>query len=138
MARARYSKVLIAAILAASAPLGAAAQGADDVGALNKQVAQLIGQGKHKEAFALAEKALSLAERALGKDHPDTLVSVNNLGLLYYAQGRYQEAEPLYRRALEARERTLGKEHPYTLSSVNNHAELCEFPRLLALATQRK
>ena len=60
----------------------------------------------------------------LGKEHPDTLVSVNNLALLYEAQGRYGEAEPLYRRALEAYERVLGKEHPDTLISVNNLAGL--------------
>ena len=32
----------------------------------------------------------------LGKEHPDTLISVNNLAVLYQAQGRYGEAEPLY------------------------------------------
>ena len=32
----------------------------------------------------------------LGKDHPDTLTSVNNLAALYQAQGRYGEAEPLF------------------------------------------
>ena len=39
----------------------------------------------------------------LGKEHPDTLTSVNNLALLYQTQGRSPEAEPLYRRALEGR-----------------------------------
>ena len=114
---------LILAILAAGAPM-CAARGADGVVPLNNQVAKLYSQGKYKEASALAEKALSLAERALGKEHPDTLTSVSNLGLLYYAQGRYQEAETLYRRALEAEERVLGKEHRYTLTSVNNLAVL--------------
>ena len=39
----------------------------------------------------------------LGQEHPDTLLSVNNLAALYDAQGRYGEAEPLFKRALEAR-----------------------------------
>ena len=60
----------------------------------------------------------------LGKEHPDTLASVNNLAALYHAQGRYGEAEPLFKRALEASERVLGKEHPDTLASVNNLAAL--------------
>ena len=60
----------------------------------------------------------------LGKEHPDTLASVNNLAELYRAQGRHAEAEPLFRRALEASERVLGKEHPDTLMSVNNLALL--------------
>ncbi|MGO9485859.1 MAG: tetratricopeptide repeat protein, partial [Rhodomicrobium sp.] len=118
------ANVLMVAMLVLAAPTGAEAQGAADVVALNTQVLRLYGQGKYKEAFALAEKALSIAERLLGKDHPDTLTSVNNLAELYRAQGHYQEAEPLYTRALEAREWALGKEHPDTLSSVNNLAFL--------------
>jgi tetratricopeptide (TPR) repeat protein len=74
-------------------------------------VIQLYGQGKYKEAVTVAEEALALAERGLGKEHPNTLTNVNNLALLYQAQGRYPEAEPLYKRAIEARERVLGKEH---------------------------
>ena len=119
MVRARLGRlaanVLMVAMLAIAAPTGAEAQGAADVAALNKQVVQLYGQGKYKEAAAIAEKALALAERVLGKEHPDTLTSVNNLACLYRAQGRYGEAEPLYKRALEASERVLGKEHPDTL-----------------------
>ncbi len=53
----------------------------------------------------------------LGKEHPDTLTSVDNLAALYQAQGRLAEAEPLYKRALEGRERVLGKEHPDTLTT---------------------
>jgi hypothetical protein len=62
------------------------------------------------EAEPLSKRALEAQERVLGKEHPDTLISVNNLAELYTAQGRYREAEPLLKRALEARERVLGKE----------------------------
>ena len=65
---------------------------------------------------------MEASERALGKEHLNTLISVSNLAELYYLQGRYSEAEPLYQRALEAEERTLGKEHPHTLVSVNDLA----------------
>ena len=37
----------------------------------------------------------------LGEDHPDTLLSLNNMALLLQAQGRLAEAEPLFREALE-------------------------------------
>ena len=37
----------------------------------------------------------------LGEDHPDTLLSLNNMAFLLKAQGRLAEAEPLYREALE-------------------------------------
>jgi len=46
----------------------------------------------------------------LGKEHPNTLQSVNTLAELYRAEGRLAEAEPLYKRALEGRERVLGNE----------------------------
>jgi tetratricopeptide (TPR) repeat protein len=60
----------------------------------------------------------------LGREHPDTLTSLNNLAALYQAQGRYQEAEPLYQRTLRAREQALGPDHPDTLTTVNDLAEL--------------
>ena len=58
----------------------------------------------------------------LGKEHPDTLVSVNNLASVLQYQGNYEEAEQMNRRALEGKEKALGKEHPSTLTSVNNLA----------------
>ncbi len=126
MVRARLWRVtgivLFVAMLAAGVPADAYAQGAPDIDALNSQVAQLYGQGKYAEAIAIAEKALTLGERKLGKEHRSTLIAVDNLAALYYAQGRYAEAEPLYKRALAASERVLGQD-PDTLISVNNLAE---------------
>ncbi|TFH39353.1 MAG: tetratricopeptide repeat protein [ANME-2 cluster archaeon] len=69
---------------------------------------------------------LEVSERVLGKEHPDTLGSVNNLAGLLYSKGDYEGAEPLFRRALEASERVLGKDHPDTLTSVNNLAALLD------------
>lgn len=60
----------------------------------------------------------------LGREHPDTLLSANNLATLYQVQGRYAEAELLYRRVFESQERVLGREHRNTLASVNNLAML--------------
>jgi CHAT domain-containing protein/tetratricopeptide (TPR) repeat protein len=104
--------------------IAARADDASDLAALNKQALQLHGRGKYKEAAAIAEKALALAERTLGSDHPNTLICVNNLGFMHVAEGRYDKAEPLYKRALAAKERVRGPEHPDTLTSVNNLAEL--------------
>ncbi|MCP4702881.1 MAG: CHAT domain-containing protein, partial [Gammaproteobacteria bacterium] len=72
----------------------------------------------------LLQRALRVSEQVLGKEHPDTLTSVNNLAGIYRVQGRYGEAEPLYLRALRVSEQVLGKEHPDTLISVNNLADL--------------
>lgn len=42
-------------------------------------------------------KARELREKVLGPEHPDTLVSVNDLALSLTCQGKYREAEMLYR-----------------------------------------
>ena len=66
------------------------------------------------------ERVLASEERALGEDHPDTLITVNDLGILLMKQGKLDEAEPLYWEALEASRATLGDRHPHTLVSISN------------------
>jgi CHAT domain-containing protein/tetratricopeptide (TPR) repeat protein len=100
------------------------AQGSDDVDALSKQVAQLAGAGKYAEATAIAARALDLAERRFGPDHPTVSTALNNLAFVYSAQGRYSEAEPLYQRALAIAEKALGPDHPNVASDLGNLAEL--------------
>ncbi|MEW1739757.1 tetratricopeptide repeat protein, partial [Nocardia beijingensis] len=82
----------------------------------------LSDQGLHASAQAHLEQALADRERVLGADHPDTLVSRNNLASVYKAAGRVVEAIPLYERTLADRERVLGADHPNTLGSRNNLA----------------
>ena len=65
-------------------------------------------------------RVLKATEKVLGPEHPDTLNSVSNLGLVLESQGKYEEAEAMHRRALKGYEKVLGPEHPYTLTSVNN------------------
>ena len=81
-------------------------------------------QGRLEQAEPLYLRALEGRESTLGKDHPDTLISVCNLAGLYQDQGRLELAEPLMLRDLEGSESTLGKDHPDTLISVNNLAGL--------------
>ncbi len=68
--------------------------------------------------------ALQLLEKVLGKEHPSTLSSMNNLAGLYLKQGRYGEAKPLFKAALQLREKVLGKERADTQSSSHNLAGL--------------
>ena len=56
----------------------------------------------------------------LGPDHPDTLISRNNLAGAYESAGRLGEAIPLSEQALADCERVLGPDHPGTLTSRNN------------------
>jgi tetratricopeptide (TPR) repeat protein len=70
----------------------------------------------------LDEETLAICERVLGLEHPDTLMSRNNLALSYRTLGRYQEALELDEGTLRVRERVLGPEHPDTLTSRENLA----------------
>lgn len=76
-------------------------------------------QGKYEEEEAMHRRALDAREKMLGLEHPDTLTSVNDLGLVLDSQGKYEEAEVMYRRAIDSREKVLGFEHPETLRSMN-------------------
>ncbi|WP_438035765.1 tetratricopeptide repeat protein [Sorangium sp. So ce204] len=84
----------------------------------------LYGQRRFDSAIPLAERALTILEKALGRDHPDVATVLNNLAELYRAKGDYATAEPLYQRALTIREKALGREHPDVANSLNNLAEL--------------
>lgn len=80
--------------------------------------------GKYPEAEQVHRHTLALREGILGREHPDTLCSLNNLSEALREQGQYKEAEQIQRETLALRERVLGPEHPQTLDSMNNLAEL--------------
>ena len=79
-------------------------------------------QGSYDNAEQMNRQALDSREKVLGKEHPNTLTSVDNLAIVLQRQGKYEEAEQMTRRALDGREKVLGKEHPHTLTSVRNLA----------------
>ena len=78
---------------------------------LNEEVARLYKQGKYDEALPLAERSLSLREKALGPDDTDVAASLNILASLYQDKGDYASAEPLFKRALHIREKALAPDH---------------------------
>ena len=96
----------------------------DDPNALNQQVNQLIEQGKYQEAIPIAERAVEVAKRLRGLEHPDMATSLDNLGLLYQVMEEYAKAEPVYQEALRIRQKVLGKENSDTAQSLNNLAWL--------------
>ena len=91
---------------------------------LNAEGAAWAAAGQYADAQSPIEHALALWEKALGPEHPDVALSLNNLAALYRVRGRYAEAEPLFQRALAIREKVLGPEHPDVAMSLNNLAVL--------------
>ncbi|KAI9858972.1 MAG: hypothetical protein M1824_003973 [Vezdaea acicularis] len=80
------------------------------------------GQGRYGEAEELYNRALKGQEEKLGRGHPDTLRTVQNLAIVYEDQGRYGEAKELFERALKGQEEKLGRGHPDTLRTVQSLA----------------
>jgi len=76
-------------------------------------------------ARPLYERALAIREKVLGPEHPDTVVSLTNLGFLLSRQG-FEEARPYCERVLAIREKVLGPEHPDTAFSLNNLGALLD------------
>jgi tetratricopeptide (TPR) repeat protein len=76
--------------------------------------------GLYPESLPLQESALATRRRVLGEEHPDTLISINNMGFLLQAQGKLDQAERYLREALEKSRRALGVEHRQTLIAINN------------------
>lgn len=74
-------------------------------------------EGRLRQALASFEESLSLRQRGLGEDHPDTLLSKINLASTLRQQGRLDEALFLEECIVDARERLLGAEHVDTLSA---------------------
>jgi tetratricopeptide (TPR) repeat protein len=75
------------------------------------------------EAEEILVKVIRIREQALSPDHPDTLVSRNNLAMVYASQGKHQDEEYERRIVLAARERILGPESPGSLRTRSRLAE---------------
>jgi tetratricopeptide (TPR) repeat protein len=82
----------------------------------------IVIKGQYGKADPLYGRALAIREKALGPEHPDVAVSLNNMASLYYVQGQYAKAGLLYQRALAIYEKTLGSDHPNVATCQENYA----------------
>ena len=53
-----------------------------------------MAQGKYAEAEPLYQRALEIREKALGPEHPDVALSLNNLAMLYMPKGSTLRPSP--------------------------------------------
>lgn len=84
----------------------------------------LSGQGKYAEAEQMHQETLALRGKVLGKEHLDTLISMNNLSLAFREQGKYAKAEQIQQEGLVLREKKFGKKHALVLVCMNNLAKI--------------
>ncbi|MFO0856202.1 MAG: serine/threonine-protein kinase [Phycisphaerales bacterium] len=77
-------------------------------------------------AAPLQIAAFTTRKDILGEDHPETLRSMNNLGMLYEYQGDLSQAEQYLRGSMEKSRRVLGNDDPITLAAISNLAYMLE------------
>src|SRR5258706_5150795 len=59
-------------------------------------------------------RALSIQDRTLGREHPSTALTLNNLGGMLALRGDFAQAEQMQRAALATIEKVFGEQHPDT------------------------
>ena len=75
--------------------------------------------GMLESAVSPQREALEIRRRVLGNEHPETVASILETGLLLQARGRLPEAEACLQEALEACRSVLGDEDPTTLVAID-------------------
>jgi tetratricopeptide (TPR) repeat protein len=94
----------------------------ESAGGVIPEILQKLGtirasQGDPGAAEGFYQRALALQEAALGPDHPDAAITVQQIADLYRGQGRLAEAQALYERALQVFSAALGPEHPRSITA---------------------
>ena len=78
------------------------------------------GRAEYSTAKAAFERAMRIAEKTCGTEHPEVATCVNNLGNVLQDLGDLPGAKAAYERALRIDERAFGPEHPEVATDVNN------------------
>ena len=93
----------------------------------SNDLAQLLQRtNRLREAEPLMRRALEIDQIALGRQHPNVAIRLQNLAGLLYATGRLAEAEPLMQGALSIDEAAFGTRHPAVARDLNNLATLLQ------------
>jgi tetratricopeptide (TPR) repeat protein len=82
--------------------------------------AVLAGLGRSDEAEASLRELLPELETALGQDHPEVAVALNNLAAIVQHRGALTEAEDLYRRVIDIKVARFGPDSPALAVARNN------------------
>ncbi len=87
---------------------------------LNEAGGYLRVRAEFAAAKTVCERALTIAEKTYGPDHPTVATRVNNLGAVLRAMGDLKGAREHFERALAIDEKAYGPEHPKVAIRVNN------------------
>jgi len=76
-----------------------------------------VEKGEVEESLELNELNLHIEKKVLGIDHPDTAMSMSNIGTMCYKKGDFEKALELYKAALVIEEKVFGSDDPRTKRS---------------------
>lgn len=102
----RYWLLILTACFIAAAPLALAESPNERWDREAALSAQSLRAGKFDEAEKHGREALAAAEAAVGKDHPDYAIALNNLAAVYSSAGKEAEAIQLLVHVTELFENT--------------------------------
>ena len=74
----------------------------------------------YDKALEYNDKSLDVKLKTLGKNHPSTISSYNNIGTVWYSKGNYDKALVYFERCLSFELKTLGEYHFSVAKSLNN------------------
>lgn len=90
---------------------------------LKNRLGMTLGSlGLSQDAEKLFNDAHEIYVEHLGRDHPETLMTMSNLAGAYHAAGDLQRAESLMEETFKAMQERLGSDHPTTLTCASNLA----------------
>jgi len=87
---------------------------------LNNMGMHLRTLGRFSEAETLLGRALTMAEKVYGPDHPTVATRLNNLGSVLWALGHLNGAKVNFERAQRIDEKVSGPDHPAVATDLNN------------------
>ncbi|MES1240767.1 MAG: serine/threonine-protein kinase [Acidobacteriota bacterium] len=89
---------------------------------LRRKATVFSAQGRFAEAVQTASRALALAERAYGPEHPEVARIFSNLGVFYNELGKNEASIQASLRGLAIRQKLFGPGHPDLAKSYNTLA----------------
>jgi CHAT domain-containing protein/Tfp pilus assembly protein PilF len=90
--------------------------------ALNRLGGIYHGKGDYAKSEEYFLRARSVLEKAVGADHPDSLMVLYNLGIIYKEEGDYAKSKQFHRDALDGRVRVLGEDNTLVAASLTDLA----------------
>ena len=93
----------------------------DATSVMNELAGLYSYSGRHDRAATLYRAALDIDRQALGNDHPQVGMHLQNLAVALQAQGKLEEAVPLYEESMQILQRVYGDKHPQMLDAAANY-----------------